>query len=30
MEMLKGRDASGWVMNEFMDTWVHIDLWMVE
>ncbi len=24
MEMLKDGDASGWVMNEPMDTWVHI------
>lgn len=24
MEMLKDGDASGWVMNESMDTWVHI------
>lgn len=24
MEMLKDGDASAWVMNESMDTWVHI------
>lgn len=24
MEILKDGDVSGWVMNESMDTWVHI------